>query len=187
MPTHLGGTTRSGTDDGAHGSSALPRARSVPVPRTRRGLIQGTSTTPAVLASPDADARVAGQLLETVRQERRPAASSRVGHSGRPQRPPRVCLSIAVCNRWAAGELMDDIRILKWTPLVLIVGVACLATIFSPTLTATVAVVILNALLVWRCAAGRRGEVRWNGMFIMAGLLLLLPPIAYMTAGAIQG
>ena len=94
---------------------------------------------------------------------------------------------MAACNTWIAGELIDDIRILKYFPFVLLLFVACLATIFSPTLTAAVGVVILNAVLVWRCAAARRGDVRWNGMFVGAGLLLLLPPIAYVTAGAVQG
>lgn len=94
---------------------------------------------------------------------------------------------MAVCNTWIAGELMDDIRVLKYSPLVLLLVVASLATIFSPTLTATVGVVILDAVLVWRCAAARRGDVRWNAMFIGAGLLLLLPPIAYVMAGVVLG
>lgn len=90
-------------------------------------------------------------------------------------------------STWTAGELMDDIRILKYSPFVLLLGVACLATIFSPILTATVAVVLFNGALVWRCAALRKGEARWNGMFIGAGLMMLLPPIAYMTAGLLRG
>ena len=80
---------------------------------------------------------------------------------------------------------MDDIRILQWTPFVLIMLAACLATVFSPILTATVAVIIVDLLLLWRCAALRKGGVRSNTMLVGAGLSLLLPPIAYMTAGLI--
>lgn len=82
---------------------------------------------------------------------------------------------------------MDDIRVLKYFPLLLLLVIASVATVFSPILTAAVAVVILTAILLWRSALMRKGEASGSGIFIMAGLCVLLPPLAYITAGLARG
>ena len=81
---------------------------------------------------------------------------------------------------------MDEIRILKWIGLLMIMVVAALLTIVMPGLVLLIALVVFGV-----------GGVRWltttdqergdrGGTLLVFGALLLLPPIAYITAALVN-
>ncbi len=77
---------------------------------------------------------------------------------------------------------MNEIRILKWIGLLMIVGVACVLTVFLPTYIFLIGVVILVVGVVRRCRTTSADKGERGGTLIVFGGLLMLPPTAWIAS-----
>lgn len=82
---------------------------------------------------------------------------------------------------------MDDVRLLKYFGLIIPLGISCLATILVPILTLIVASVILASGVFVACydKAARQAMGGGSRILMVIGVVLILPPTAYITAALV--
>lgn len=79
---------------------------------------------------------------------------------------------------------MDDTRILTYFRLILPLAISCLLTIRFPLVALVFAAMVLTAGMLWKVGT-QRGRVGGSGVLLLVGVVLVLPPIADVTAGLV--
>lgn len=81
---------------------------------------------------------------------------------------------------------MDEIRILKWIGLLMIVGVAAVSTIIVPLLVLQIGAVVFGVGAVKWCTTTRQDMGDRGGTLLVFGALLLVPPVACFTSAVVH-
>ncbi len=81
---------------------------------------------------------------------------------------------------------MDDIRILGWIGLLLIVGVASVITLVLPVAVLLIAVGIFAAGGVRWCTTSPSDAGDRGGALVVFGALLMVPPLAWFTSAMVN-